>query len=162
MRENTMGLLKHGHSRKGKRSSEYLAWCHMKERCQNPNDKGYHNYGGREIEVCERWQDFENFFEDMGEKPLPELTLERMDNDGNHEPFNCKWATWEKQADNRRPISCGIHKQFWFIGFGPNGEKIPSNNQHEFARRYGLNQSLISECLNGNRKTHGGWTFETA
>lgn len=73
----------------------------MKERCFNPKTKGYHRYGGRGITVCERWQQFENFLADMGERP-PGLTLERVNNDGNYEPTNCKWVTMEEQQKNKK------------------------------------------------------------
>lgn len=83
------------------KTSTYRTWASFRGRCNNPKDPAYKNYGDRGIKVCERWNKFENFYEDMGDRPEG-LTLERINNDGNYELGNCEWATWKKQARNKR------------------------------------------------------------
>ena len=83
----------------------YNTWFMMHERCKNPKTAGYHNYGGRGIKVCDRWNSFPAFLADMREKPHPKATLDRIDFDGDYEPSNCRWAdTMKHQIRNRRCV----------------------------------------------------------
>lgn len=78
----------------------YEIWSSMKKRCENKKNKNYKRYGGRGITVCERWQNFEGFYEDMKVGYEDHLTIDRKDNNGNYEPSNCRWSTQQEQMSN--------------------------------------------------------------
>lgn len=130
--EASIGPLRNGHTRScgclvkslmserstthGRRyTSEYKSWCGILERCNNPNNHKYPIYGGRGIEVCKRWLSFENFYDDMGDKPAPQYSIDRIDTNGDYHPDNCRWATPVLQARNRRATkgNTGVNGVYW-------------------------------------------------
>jgi len=84
------------------RTNEYSIWSKIVTRCTNPETKDYPKYGGRGIQICDRWRDFANFFADVGHRPSLQHSLDRINNNGNYEPGNVRWATAKEQARNRR------------------------------------------------------------
>ena len=91
----------HGQSA-GSKSPEYRSWTNMRNRCQNPLNANFPRYGGRGITVCQRWDSFEVFLQDMGPKPSLKHSIDRMDNNKSYEPANCRWATRAQQMRNTR------------------------------------------------------------
>lgn len=113
---------------------EYNIWAMMRQRCNNPEAKNYRSYGGRGIRVCERWAKFDNFLADMGTAPSPAHTLDRIDNEGDYTPQNCRWADVEKQQNNRR--NC-IH----VTAFGE------TKTIAQWARATGLSRDMVQHRL---------------
>ena len=122
---------------------EYWVWAAMRQRCSNPTDRYYASYGGRGIKVCERWAEFENFLADMGRRPSSKHTIDRINNDGNYEPENCRWATQLEQAQNTTRTHWITH----------NGR---TQSLSSWAKEVGLPYAALKIRL---RK---GWPLETA
>lgn len=137
------GKVTHGHTIGGTRSPTFRSWCGMRDRCSNPRVTRYEDYGGRGIRVCERWGNFATFLADMGEKP-PGTSLDRIDNSGNYEPGNCRWATVEQQQNNTRR-NCHL------TAFG---ETLTIT---QWARRNGIHATTIERRI---KKL--GWSTEKA
>ena len=97
-------VTKHNHCTRIKKSPEYQSYSAMVQRCTNPNNRDWKNYGGRGIKVCNEWLDnFETFLNDMGSRPIG-TTLDRINSNWNYEPGKCRWATPKVQANNRRKL----------------------------------------------------------
>lgn len=146
-----MAAKSHGHKGRGGASLTYSSWQMMKSRCNNSNYPYYEQYGGVGIAVCERWNSFENFLADMGERPGLEYSIDRHPNKtGNYEPTNCRWATRHQQSLNRkstRPVKRS------------DGVIFPS--MFEAAEgTAGGNRKCIWDVCNGNQTTHRGFGWE--
>ena len=124
------------------RTPEYRVWCSMKARCNDPKHKAYKRYGGRGLAVCDQWlYSFENFLADMGKRPSPEHSLDRIDNDLGYSPNNCRWATRLEQANNQ-----STNRRITFNG--------KTQTVTEWAREMGLTEGMLRSRLDL------GWSVE--
>lgn len=123
---------------------EWRVWHNMVRRCTDPNLSHYKHYGGRGIRVCERWNNYANFIADMGHRPTPTHSLDRIDNDGDYEPSNCRWATPEEQVRNRSD-------NVW-VEFDGRRRKLI-----ELCDKYGIKPRLVRD-----RMRKYGWPLEKA
>lgn len=128
------GLLKRITRHNMSNSSEYASWESMKARCMNPKNSFYYNYGGRGIKVCERWMNFKNFINDMGNKPSKDYSIDRIDVNGDYCPENCRWSDRYTQDRNRRSN----------VKFELNGE---TKILIDIAKEYNLHQQTIRDRI---------------
>jgi hypothetical protein len=146
-------MFRHGNAKRGGMTPEYKTWRAMLTRCRNPRNPYFADYGGRGIVVCERWKEFGNFLADMGPRPLG-ASIDRIDNDGNYEPGNCRWATVREQQRNRRSNVWveinGVRKiaEDWAIELGINARRF-----RERMRRGGMSpeEALVNADLRKSR-----------
>lgn len=132
----------HGHGTHKYVDRTYSSWRSMLDRCKNERSVSFDRYGGRGIKVCDRWCRFENFLEDMGERP-DGTTLDRIDTGGDYEPKNCKWSTIKEQARNQRRT---IYVEF-------RGQTVPLS---QLAEEYGIGRTTLTERIKR------GWDVERA
>lgn len=133
----------HLQSRKGQWSGAYISWSNMIQRCTNPKNPKYSDYGGRGIAVCPRWRSFEHFYADMGDRP-DGMSLERKNVNKGYYKTNCKWATPSEQANNQRDSLSRLDY------------KGRSYTRSELAKLAGLSE----QCLNG--RLERGWAVKEA
>lgn len=136
-------LGRHGHCRNEKSTTTYRIWSGMIARCTNKKCLNWESYGGKGVKVCDRWRIFDNFLADMGERP-PKMSIDRINNDGDYEPSNCKWATDIEQHRNRSD------NVFWTY----NGETLTISG---WAEKLGINRHTLADRVRKSK-----WSIEKA
>jgi hypothetical protein len=122
-------MSRHGYAGKYNRTPEYYAWLNMIQRCYNPRAGNFDDYGGRGITVCSEWREsFVQFLTDVGHRPSPTHSLNRLDNDKGYSKENCEWSTRRKQNQNKRSTNSFVgvkrHRRKWEAGIKINGKRI--------------------------------------
>ncbi len=144
--KNRVRSLSHGNAKRSGKSFEYAAWSRMIDRCENPKNPGFQNYGGRGIVVCKRWRiSFESFLADVGPRPTSSHSLDRLDTNLGYGPKNCRWATKAEQSANTR------RSKLWVI----NGQTFQTCTIA--ASAFGVQPSTIMRWCDGF--TQGGRRF---
>lgn len=133
----------HGQAKRYGITPERIAWKNMRSRCENPKATNYAWYGGRGIKVCQRWQSFQSFYSDMGQRPSLNHSIERNNPNGDYEPSNCRWATRAEQSANKRNTRLLTAR----------GE---THHMQEWCRIKGIKQRTLWDRLNS------GWSVEKA
>ncbi|WVQ00651.1 hypothetical protein [Synechococcus phage MC09] len=124
------------------KTREYNSWAQMRSRCNNPNNPAYSNYGGRGVSVCEEWESFSQFLLDMGARPV-NTSLDRIDNSGNYEPGNCRWASKTEQQRNRRVCVVTEEMRIEINKLHQTG----SYSQRKLAELFGVSRGSIRAAL---------------
>lgn len=128
------------------KTRQYRIWKQMRTRCLNANYHEYKYYGGRGVKICERWNKFENFWEDMADSYNDTLTIDRIDSNGNYEPSNCRWATRQEQCWNKRMFKLTPNKVREIRERALSGEMGKN-----LAQEFGISQGVVSEIKNKGR-----------
>lgn len=160
-------FIKHGKSK----SKEHKCWMDMKDRCTNPQDKSYKNYGGRGIRYCKEWESFEAFYKHMGDAPSKKHSIERENVNGDYEPSNCKWATRKEQSINKRNTVFaeidGVIKsvvewcEIYNVDYKRTSRRVRNGMDIKEAIKIPLNDHFTKLSLNGKTMTLQEWEKET-
>ena len=146
-----MAVSRHGHTWRGGETPLYRAWQNMRDRCNNPHYHGWKNYGGRGIIICERWNTFENFRDDMGPHPGSGWSLDRIDNNGNYELSNCRWSTAPEQHQNKRTNKLTAQNVLDIRNRYVKGRGSFIGNSTLLAKEFGVEQHCIVKVANRKR-----------
>lgn len=149
-RQSYVTNYRHGHARLNAKSATYLCWQSMHQRCKGNHPSGHRHYAGRGVSVCRQWADFENFLADMGPRPGPGFSIDRVDNNGNYEPGNCRWTTATEQARNRRTTKLTTRSVTAIRQALSNGARAKA-----LAKAFGVSERTISAI-----KTNKIWRME--